>query len=374
MSNKYCALPFNHINVAPQGDYQICCKHPVPVEHRNNIKFTSPDEWQKNKYLNEIRRQFEQGQEPVGCNACWKQEQLDTKSLRQVQSQEYQLIGAKSFETKLLNVEISLGNLCNLSCIMCNEVYSSSILAENSRLRISQHLQEDFLWNEAAFEHFAKILASGPRVINLLGGEPLYNKKILDIIKQFPDKNLNKTMLHLTTNATRWNDEWQDQLKKFRLVRVMLSIDAVGELYEYIRYPAKFLQVEQNIKKITNCSNIKPVIHAVVQNLNITSIGKLIQWAQDHNIYLMLDLLTGPAHLQITNLPDHLKKQAIEHLEKTLKLDIAPHLQKSLSEYHDILKNTLDQPFDKVLWEKFVSSISIRDELRKNSHRDFLKY
>jgi molybdenum cofactor biosynthesis enzyme MoaA len=374
MTNKYCALPFNHVNVNPRGDYQICCQHPVPAEHRKNIKFVSHAEWQNNQYLNEVRTSFEQGIEHPGCNACWQQEDLNLSSLRQIQAQEYRILGATPFQQKFLNVEISVGNLCNLSCIMCDEESSSAILSENQRLNISKSNQQDFAWSDSAFDHLEQILSLAPRVVNLRGGEPMYNKKILDIVNQFPKHHLKSTMLHLSTNATRWSDEWQNALKKFRLVRIMLSIDAVDSLFEYIRYPADFSQVEENIKKIASNSNIKPVIHATVQNLNVGSIGKLVQWAQYMNIHLIMDMLTYPAYLQITNLPDHLKKQAIDHLEETLSLELESHTRDSITQYKNILTNSLQSPGDHKLWQFFVDSILLRDNARGNSHKEFLKY
>jgi len=374
MTNKYCALPFNHVNVNTRGDYQICCKHPVPGEHRKNIKFVSHTEWQKNQYLNEVKNSFEQGLKHPGCNACWQQENLHVPSLRQTQAQEYRILGAKPFQEKLLNVEISVGNLCNLTCIMCDERSSSAILAENQRLHISASDQQDFAWSDSAFDNLEQILRLAPKVVNLRGGEPMYNKKILDIVNKFPEHHLKSTMLHLTTNATRWSDEWQSALKKFRLVRIMLSIDAVDSLFEYIRYPAVFAQVEENIRKITSNNNIKPVIHATVQNLNIASIGKLVQWAQRMNIYLMMELLVYPKHYQIVNLPEHLKAQAVDHLQQTLGLELDSQVRESLTQYKNILEKSLQSPPDNELWQQFVNATLLRDQARGNSHREFLKY
>ena len=151
----------------------------------------------------------------------------------------------------------------------------------------------------------------------------------------------------------------------------MLSVDAVDELSEYIRYPGKFAQVEHNIKQIIKCDNIKPVIHATVQNLNIMCIDQVIQWAKRMNIYLMLDLLVQPEYLEITNLPPVLKQQAIDHLHTVLAQDLDPHIQSEISAYKTALETAV---FDPQRWKQFVDNISRRDAVRKNSHKDFLKY
>ena len=370
----YCAMPFNHVAIATNGDYQVCCIHPVPAEHRKNINHVSLDEWLQNPYLEEVKSAFAQDQLHPGCQSCWQQESAGAQSLRQVQAKEYKIIGAKPQQSKVLNVEAAVGNLCNLSCVMCNEHNSSAILAENQQLGIAIADQRDFFWSESAFENLQHILDCQPRVVNLRGGEPMYNKRILQLIENFPSDKLNNTLLHLTTNATTWTVPWQQALSKFKAVRMMLSVDAVGDLAEYIRYPVKFVQVEHNIKQIIKCNNIKPVIHATVQNLNIMRIGELIAWGQHMNIPLMLSMLVQPDHLEITNLPPVLKQQAVEHLSHVLSQDLDAHTQLEITAYKTALETSLQQPFDQLRWQRFVDNISRRDAVRKNSHKDFLKY
>ena len=367
----YCAMPFNHVSVGNNGDYQICCIHPVPQEYKQNINQTSVDEWLQNPYLNEVKSAFAEDKQHPGCQRCWQQETSGTQSIRQVQAKEYKIIGAKPVQSRILHIEVAVGNLCNLSCVMCSEYNSSAILAENRQLGIAVLDQREFIWTECAFKNLQQILDYRPRVIHLRGGEPLYNKRILELLDNFPAEHARNTLLHLTTNATTWTEQWQQTLSKFKSVRMMLSVDAVDELSEYIRYPSKFVQVEHNIKQIITCSNIKPVIHTTVQNLNIMRIGQVIQWAKGMNIYLMLDLLVQPDYLEITNLPLVLKQQAIEHLHTVLAQDLDPHIQSEISAYKTALETaTFDQP----LWQRFVDNVSRRDAVRLNSHRDFLKY
>ena len=151
----------------------------------------------------------------------------------------------------------------------------------------------------------------------------------------------------------------------------MLSVDAIGDLAGYIRYPTKFAQVEQNITQIVECKNIKPIIHTTVQNLNIMYLGKLITWAQRMNIYLMLDTLVEPEWFRMTNLPPVLKQQAIDHLSDVLTQDLDAHIQSEITAYKTALETAV---FDPHLWQQFVDDISRRDAVRKNSHKDFLKY
>jgi molybdenum cofactor biosynthesis enzyme MoaA len=367
----YCAMPFNHVSIGNNGDYQICCIHPVPQEYKQNINQTSVDEWLQNPYLDEVKSAFAQDDPHPGCQRCWQQEASGVQSIRQVQAKEYKIIGAKPMQSRILHIEVAVGNLCNLSCVMCNEYNSSMILSENRQLGISVLDQREFTWSESAFENLQQIVDYKPRVIHLRGGEPMYNKRIFELLDHFPVEHAKNTLLHLSTNATVWTEQWQQVLSKFNTVRMMLSVDAVGSLAEYIRYPSKFDQVEHNIRAIVKNSNIRPVVHATVQNLNIMYIGNVIQWAKRMNIYLMLDLLVQPDYLEITNLPPVLKQQAIDHLSTVLAQDLEPHIQSEISAYKTALETAA---FDQLRWQQFVDNVSRRDAVRKNSHKEFLKY
>jgi hypothetical protein len=85
----------------------------------------------------------------------------------------------------------------------------------------------------------------------------------------------------------------------------------------------------------------------------------------------MLDLLVQPEYLEITNLPPVLKQQAIDHLHTVLAQDLDPHIQSEISAYKTALETAV---FDPQRWKQFVDNISRRDAVRKNSHKDFLKY
>ena len=367
----YCAMPFNHVNVDTNGDYQICCRHKVPKEHRKNINQTKIEQWLQSSYLADVQQAFSDDQQHPGCQHCWQLEHRGAQSMRETQAQEYKIIGAQPLKTKVLNVETAVGNLCNFSCVMCEESNSSLLLAENLKLGIAVRDQREFAWSDDAFENLQQILDLSPRVINFRGGETLYNKNILKLITEFPANKLNTTLLHLTTNASIWTPAWAEALSKFKSVRIMFSVDAVGKLFEYMRYPGQFNQIEQNITQIVKCKNIKPVIHVTVQNLNIMHLGELIKWAKQMNIHLMLDTLVKPKWFAMTNLPPVLKQQAIYHLNDVLMQDLDEHIYSEITAYKTAMETAT---FDPQRWQQFVDDVSRRDAVRGNSHKDFLQY
>jgi sulfatase maturation enzyme AslB (radical SAM superfamily) len=258
---------------------------------------------------------------------------------------------------------------------MCFERDSSAILQENQQLGINQSQQKDYYWGDNAFKNLNLLLSTKPKIINIRGGEPFYNKNLLKLITELSDRGVcTNTMLHITTNATVINDQWINVLKKFRLIRLMVSVDATDELYEYMRFPAKWSVVAENVKLLQTYKNFNVVIHAVVQNLNVGRIGSLVDWAKQQQIHLYLAPLVVSNHLVNTNLPVELKQKAIDHLEGIMSNDCPKNLIPSLKTFHAQLAQSLEHGFDQSAWTNFQTNISMRDQIRKNSHRDFLKY
>lgn len=369
MSN-FCAIPFGHLMVDTTGQYQVCCYHHITNGEKQYLGDTKPMDWWHGDYMNEVRESFSQDQRHPGCASCWQQESLGQRSYRERVEKEYQILGIKSDQTvNLVNAEIRLGNLCNLSCVMCNEIESSAFLAENIRLGINKMQPSDFRWTQQSWTDLDQLLNSAQfRVLNFRGGEPFYNKALYNILDSMPAESCQNTVIHLSTNATQWNDQWRQVLAKFRLVRVMLSIDAVGDLYEYIRYPAKWADTERNVFDILKCNNIKPMVHAVVQNLNISRIGELINWCNDAGLYLEFDQLLYPTHLRVQNLPRTQLNIAKTHLDELLSVDTT---------HKDFLQSVLaqissNQP-NQAHWEEFKQDIGARDQLRGTDWQKFIK-
>lgn len=370
MSN-YCALPFGHTTIGTTGNYQICCSHLTPPEHTININHNDYQTWNLSQYVAEVRESFKNDQQHPGCQHCWDLEKLGQSSLRTRSLKDYQILKVDKpvpLATPV-NIEIQLGNLCNLSCLMCHETASSAILAENQKLGIAKYKQKDFNWSSTAFNNLKDLLNTQPKLVNIRGGEPLYNKDLLRIIEELPAESCKKTVLHITTNATNWSKRWEQVLSKFLLVRFMISVDAVDELYEYIRYPGVWKDVDANVQKMQEFSNFKLMVNSVVQNLNIMSLEPLLDWAKERNLYIELSQLLFPEYLVHTNLPEKEKNIAIDKLSKLLNKSYDPHINKFLLNCQTQLINSTADP---LLWELFVNNISMRDRIRNNSYKKFL--
>lgn len=339
------------------------------MNNQMNINTTTVEGWRNSDYMNQVQHSFLQNQRHPGCASCWHTEDRGFTSLRQRMAKEFEILKVDVDQKFLTNVEIDLTNLCNLKCLMCNESESSALLAENIQLGINTHSQKDFQWSEQALENLQDLLAYRPKVVNIRGGEPFYVKQLLKIIESIPDDVARTMVLHITTNATVWTERWHQALIKFKLVRFMFSVDAVGELYEYMRFPGNWTTTSTNIDNILQLPNVKGLVHCVIQNLNVARIGELIDWCQQRSLWLDIALLDTPHYLHLTNLPEIHKDTAITHLEWILE----KYPQQSFTA---MIENSLRMiklsAFNNESWQAFKTNIVMRDRLRGNSFERFI--
>jgi molybdenum cofactor biosynthesis enzyme MoaA len=366
---NFCALPFHHVQVRTNGDFNVCCVHDMSESQNLNINNCTVDEWRNSEYMAEITQSFLDDKRHTGCSDCWKKEDHGFVSLRQRTANEYKILKINVDERKITNVEIGLSNQCNLTCHMCNENESSAILAENVKLGINLKLQKDFKWSDQGYQNLQALLMQNPKLVNIKGGEPFYVKKLLELIENIPEERAGTMALHITTNATMWSNRWHEALKKFKLIRFMFSIDATGDLYEYMRFPGNWETVQSNIDAICKLPNAQFLVHCVVQNLNIGSLGHLINWCKDKSLWLNFDLLDQPQYLKITNLSEQQKSKALLHLKNIDRSTLEPHHIQTIDNSIKLLESCYTETAE---WNEFVKNISMRDRVRGNNYREFI--
>lgn len=135
---------------------------------------------------------------------------------------------------------IEITNLCNINCIMCSR---SGELAKLDK----KICQKGFM----SINNFKKILDKFEVVdeLTLLGGEPLLNPNIVDIIEYCVKRRIK---VNLITNGLLLNRELSEFLVK-NLYSIRFSIDGHNkEVYETIRKNANYKVLIDNINEFMN--------------------------------------------------------------------------------------------------------------------------
>ena len=339
-SDTFCILPWVHLATNASGNIRPCCnskpgknfiKNPETGLPYKFGKFSLEEIWNSPDYV-ELRRALLNGERPEMCERCWKEEDTGIESLRQawmhrwIEDTEYTEVA----EPDIRYADIRMGNMCNLKCRMCNPYASNQWLDEWSL--IADPLPEDEQkrlsgesWPWYRYQQFEdNIDAILPTIeeIYMTGGEPTIIKEhefILD--KVIESGRAKKVKIKYNTNLTNIPGYLLEKWKNFKAIKCNVSIDAVGDLDRYIRYPSNWDKIEENFLKVRQLDNVVNEIHCTVQMYNITRLHEFLDWAEPFGHKIYLNILNHPEELNIKVLPKELKTQVTQTLQNYIHID-----------------------------------------------------
>jgi len=320
-SKTYCPLAWNHFSAYAEGDMRLCCnvKSNSYMNDNDGNRIQVGTVTNLLEYFNldkykEIRKNMMSGVKTPDCSICYGIEENKGKSMRQYWVEAYPFEKFKDItneetgeisEARVNYLDISWSNKCNLKCRMCSPYASDQLIKEAKELKLMPHIKDidiAFDWNEKwSYETIIPILEQvvKPELDSILvtGGEPLINNEFYVFCQMLVDKDYAKNIdISFHTNLTVMPQKWLDILSNFKSVVFKVSIDGVGECYEYIRYPGKWAIIKKNIEDlcfvIRDKTNFSVEFHTVLSIFNYKGITDLLDY-----------LMSLPEHEKIKRLP-----------------------------------------------------------------------
>jgi sulfatase maturation enzyme AslB (radical SAM superfamily) len=349
-SPTWCPYPWINLNSNTDGRVKLCCSI-VDDEHISeslqdlNFADHSIERIWNSQYIQNIRSEMLQGKKPKACRVCWKLEANGAQSSRQAAIENFQDWAPQSlFEisTALPNsLELRLGNNCNLKCVSCWSLSSSSIFDERQKnctrkdisasvtsswnYEIQQSSKAKWDWfSSAEFKKsFAKLAPSLKRLY-LTGGEPNLIAENLTFLSMLLEANNTSCHISITTNATVWNTDLYDLLGRFQNAEVQVSLDGCREMNEYVRYPSKWSQIENNLRKMNELpKHIEIRVLSVVSLLNADSIIPLLKYLEplfkDRKFSFAPILLQSPEFLSTGLLTHNYRQKLSQEIDSFLE-------------------------------------------------------
>jgi sulfatase maturation enzyme AslB (radical SAM superfamily) len=210
-----------------------------------------------------------------------------------------------------------LDNICNSACQSCNAQHSTKI----GSLQDKEYIQIN---NDSAFYNLPL-----DRIIQLdiNGGEPTASPAYQRLLENLPP---NLKYLRVNTNGSRILPNLQNIIQRGIKVTVTVSLDGIGRVHDYVRWPIKWETVEQNLQKYKQYDielNTWTTVHA----LNIGDLENIIAYTTKNNIKHSWALLEYPEVLNVkysnhftraTNIPEQLKTQVAIDSDNTVDLQL----------------------------------------------------
>tara|TARA_A100001388_G_scaffold272736_1_gene253537 strand:+ start:4089 stop:5237 length:1149 start_codon:yes stop_codon:yes gene_type:complete len=359
LDKNFCVIPWTGFELEPNGHVRNCIisKDKIGNIYRNNIQ----DILQSNT---KIKEEMLNGKYPSSCDGCFLQEKHRAKDFESISSRLYYAkeigpsISTTLFDSKnnfdLKHVDLRWSNACNQACVYCHPDYSSKWATELNK-KIPHDQEQIQQVKEYVFKNVKNL-----KNVYLAGGEPMLmkpNQEFLELLyKENPNVNL-----RINTNLSKTNTRIFEQLCKFENVHWTVSIEAIEEEYEYVRYHGDWTAFLENLKVI------KKLPHKISFNmlyfiLNYKSLFGCVNYLQNlgfHNNSFVIGPLFTPPHLNILNLP----KQILNQLRELLK-------EKINEKPGFLLENSYQNLLQYLTETKFYANIDVtKRELEKMDRR-----
>ena len=303
MSKNFCILPFISGYVGTQKEFRLCCEFDKVIPGNKFEEIWNGQIYQK------YRQDFLDGIMPPECSVYIDDEKSGIESFRQTYLSRHPTDVKHYTTTKQLVVpapvmfDIRFSNYCNLECVMCGAHSSSAI-----DTRVSKYSNKESLSNiyspyelgkethKTTLEFLYKNIHELQEIV-LAGGEPFLMPEVKALLEYCVEQGVAKNIrLRITTNATLFRSKWwKDFLLKFKHIDLLCSVDATGEILEYVRFPSKWSVIKKNLlsfsKLSVDNSNFNFRIEMCLHALNLKNFPTLIHFALDNNILINTSLV-----------------------------------------------------------------------------------
>lgn len=311
-SSTFCMLPFMHIYGTANGNLVPCCE--AQETYLNNPGESAESAWNNDNYR-ELRRALANGERPDRCDVCWHNEDSGIVSNRQQWEHDnwtdfadiIEVNNDYSVNNKPLWLELKVSNFCNLKCIMCSTFSSYKrsqdidILNKYGGVHTTELQRPTTLFESLnrwpdLWEHV--------HTLQFTGGEPIINQEHYDLLAGIPEHRKPHIKLRYATNISyikfkQYNliDIWS----KFKHTNIKVSMDGIGDVYDYIREGGSWDTVYSNMLELSQYKDKFALATGItVQAHNVFQMPEFYDFWRESPIelsFITANILQRPAYL-----------------------------------------------------------------------------
>lgn len=310
--------------------------------------------------VEKVKQDLLQGIQSPDCKKCWDTENsglqsrriqenvfLDYKLDRDIEKIEQDCINGNA---KLLMHQIQLSNLCNQACVTCNQTASTKwgeISNRDNRAKIPI-FKTDL--------NALKIDYANVKRINILGGEPLFDPAMFDLLELLVDHGNTDCFISFVTNGSViLTDKLKRLLTKFTDLNICISIDGIESRFEYMRWPGKWATLLHNLDAYRS---VVPSISVsyTVSTVNAIYYQETVDWFASQALPYQVNMVRDPIWASLQNapieiktrpgLPDAISSYAIVNGREISMQTLAENLQKQDVMKNIFLKDYMPELFD----------------------------
>jgi organic radical activating enzyme len=331
--------------------YPFVCKH---IE-------TNQEEWLCTvgqhviKSRQDIVDHMKQGLPISGCEVCYDLENKGIESHRVRETKKWIAKHGEPNEIDIKWLDIRNNIECNAKCKICNSNYSTEWQKETGDYSVKSY---QYNFTDEELSNCVKFIQTG--------GEPTLSKEFTSVLSRLSTINPDCNIV-IQTNGTGLPEEWIPCLQKLTNLTVQVSIDAVGLMLTYLRYPIKHNTILSTIEKLKQYCRVELLTTAY--NLNIHRLSELIDVAIDLNLLenWTISMLNEPKHFRLESIPHDVRqfyKNNIDlckyKINQNTKSIFKLRLMKQLDDISKLFDCEYDQNSHKLLSQILKEQDSVR--------------
>jgi sulfatase maturation enzyme AslB (radical SAM superfamily) len=435
----FCPLPWNSINLRNNGDLRICCntnsyspKRGIMTKEDGTPYNAGKDDWNEARnaeLLKEVRVSMMKGEWHPECTRCKKEEESGMRSRREYENDDWGKYSGDISLEKMLPIteedgtldtskqdiefmDIRYGNFCNLKCRMCGptdshkwyddfvkttgrthykDTHETIQLTKNAKGKWHTDQYDWFQDNDIYWDNFEKY-APDAKKLYIVGGEPLIIDEHQESLERLvASGKAGKIQLEYNTNLTMVPDRLVHLWEQFKQIRIGVSIDGIGDVFNYQRTPAKFDAVYKNMMTLQNNEriNLKAWFAYTVTPMNVFHTADFMKWKLTESGLDKFNPITGPRpvithhmchspkYYNVKVLPQYLKDQVAEHYQEhkdwVLTTDFSDKVKDNfIKVLTGIEKFMMSEDYSEEWLDHFIDQTAKLDEVRNQNILDIV--
>ena len=402
-NKSICALPWVNLSTDTDGSIRLCCISDMFIKKDDGTKFNlghdTVDDIINSTSYTKIRQDMIDGIPVAGCTKCYANEKNNGRSERQTHNKMWgydidfrkkykQSAKKENIDNTVQYIDLRFGNLCNLACRSCyggassqfNREVKELIETQPSIIKFHGEFEEHNDWyNTDIFYENIISQMSNLKQYYCVGGEPTIIDKNYEILQKLVDTGESKHItLVLNSNMTNTKKDFYVFFEHFKRVILIASIDGVGEMQEYLRYPSNWEKISNNLLKVVDMklSNLLLFVSPVIQKTNLSHLPKLFEYLEDinkkHNklvVQIQPIILADPKYLDMKYLPLDYKISCWEKIDEWMK-NSCKYQNADFHQRMKTIKNNCVEEFD--YQQSLIDFFEFTDIFDKNRNENLI--
>lgn len=288
------------------------------------------------------------GQRPQACAACWRLEDAGLVSDRLIKNRAIDqslltdvkgMLAGQAQSQPIQHYKIDTNNTCNGTCVVCDSRYSSAW----AQLQRQNGVTPAMSWHisDQALDH--DIDYGTAKSVGFRGGEPLLSDRVWQILDRLARAGNLICDINFTSNGSvRLSDQQLSILQKFSNVSFHFSIDGVGAVFEYLRYPLCWSDLESNLR-LCQARDWAVSASYTITNMNIMYHKQTRAWFENQGMPWTLNPVAHPTWFRPAALPWPVKQHILQDADEIVRGLLSQHEPQDDLDYLEFCQHRAQQ-------------------------------